>query len=84
MAHSTLAMGCCLSSHLEEQSDTAVPDIVQSQIKFTMATPPTDIIQRLRRDKEDMVRPCLLVNALERLAVQNNAMPPLFERDWSG
>ncbi len=68
--HSRLAIGCCLfASHLEVQSDPAVPDTVQRQIKFTVATPPTDIIERPRRDKEDMVHPYHLVNALERLAV---------------
>jgi hypothetical protein len=41
---------------------------VQSRIKLTVATPPTDIIERQRRDKDDIVHPCLLVNALERLA----------------
>ncbi len=61
----------CLYSHLEEQCDPAVPNTVKSQIKFMVATPPADIIERPRRDKEDMVHPCLLVNlnALERLAV---------------
>jgi hypothetical protein len=67
--HVSQLVAVCLHSHLEEQSDPAVPDTVQSQIKFTVATPPTDIIERLRRDKEDMVHPCLLVNALELLAV---------------
>ena len=34
-----------------------------------MATPTADIIERPRRDKEDMVHPCLPVNALELFAV---------------
>jgi hypothetical protein len=67
--HVSQVVAACSHSRLEEQSDPAVPDTVQSQIKFTLATPPADIIERLRRDKEDMIHPCLLVNALEQLAV---------------
>ncbi len=67
--HVSQLVAVCSHSHLEEQSDPAVLDTVQSQIEFT--TPPANIIasERPRRDKEDMVHPCLLVNALERLAV---------------
>ncbi len=72
MAHSmSQLVAVCSHSHLEdsEQSDLAVPDTVQSQIKFTVAMPPADIIKQQWRDKEDMVNPCLLVNTLELLAV---------------
>ena len=33
----------CPHSHLEKQSETAIPNIVQSQVKVTVATPPTHI-----------------------------------------
>ena len=59
----------CPHSHLEKQSETAIPNIVQSQVKVTVATPPTHIEERPGRDKEDTVHACLLVKALERLAV---------------
>ena len=45
----------CPHSHLEKQSDTAKPDIVRRKIKVSVVTPPTCIVQRLGRDREDTV-----------------------------
>ena len=36
----------CPHSHLEKQSETAIPNIVQSQVKVTVATPPAHIEER--------------------------------------
>ena len=41
--HGTLYMqfvAVCPHSHLEKQSETAIPNIVQRQVKVTVATPP--------------------------------------------
>ncbi len=89
----------CPHSHVEKQSNKGIPDIVQGQVKVTVATSLANIEERPGRDKEDTVHLCLLVNALERLAVDNlssfevsvaNVEPgeqcdcPLLDRDWSG
>ncbi len=42
----------CIIEEDINHGDPAVPDTVQSQIKFAVVTPPADIIERLRRDKE--------------------------------
>jgi hypothetical protein len=57
-----------LHGHFEKQSDTAIPNIVQRQVKVTM-TPTAHIEERPWLDKEDTVHQCLFVNAPERLTV---------------
>ena len=59
----------CPHSNLEKQSETAIPNIVQRQVKVTVATPPANIEERPGRDKEDTVHPSLLLNAPEMYPV---------------
>jgi hypothetical protein len=75
----------------------AIPDIVQRQIKVSVATPPACNVELLGLDKEDIVHPSLAVNAFEPPAahelfsqevcatedsLENNVMALIC--DWSG
>ena len=63
---------CAVSPHrhLEQQNDTDTPDIIQRQIKVTVAAPPSGIVEWPGRYEEDIVHPSLAaVNGSERLTV---------------
>jgi hypothetical protein len=59
----------CPHTYLENQGDTAVPDIIQRQIKVTVTTPPDSIVERPGQYEEDTAHPNLAANASEWLTV---------------
>jgi hypothetical protein len=66
--HISQLVADCQHSHCEKQtrSDTAIPDIVQRQVKVSVVMPPTCTVEWLGRVKKT---PGLAVNAFEWLAV---------------